>query len=127
MAMVLKKMGYSVLMAAMEGGPLSKELESSGIDYIDDLEMFYQTNNFTSMLSMFKVVVIGTFALYHFVISLDIKEIPVLWWIHETYAQYYVGKEELPQKDNIKFFAGGNRVKKIFNNYYEKVKIKNLQ
>lgn len=127
MANVLRKMGYSVLMAALEGGPLSKELDLDGIGHIDNLEMFFQTDIFGDMLNKFKAVVIGSFSLYHVAVSLNKNKVPVLWWVHETHKQYFIGKEELPQGNNIRFFAGGNRVRRIFNSYYKKTDIKKLQ
>lgn len=127
MANVLRKMGYTVLMAAMEGGTFVQELERQGIDYIDDLAICYRTQYFQKALDKFKVVVIGSFALYNLGMSLENIKPPILWWVHETLEKYYAGKEKLPQKGNLKFLAGGNRVKRIFNQYYENVKIEKFQ
>lgn len=127
MANVLKKMGYTVLMAAMEGGTFVQELEQQAINYIDDLEICYRTQYFQKVLDKFEAVVIGSFSLYNLGMSLENMETPILWWVHETLEKYYAKKEELPVKKNIKFLAGGNRVKKIFNKHYENTKIEKFQ
>lgn len=127
MANVLKKMGYSVLMAAMEGGTFTKELEQQGIDYVTDLAISYQTQLFIDMLEQFEVIVMGTFSLYSLVETLKDVQTPILWWIHETDERYYAGRENLPQKDNITYWAGGNKVKKVFLEHYKGAHIEKLQ
>mgnify|MGYP002510827389 CR=1 FL=1 len=127
MAHVLKKMGYSVLIAAMEGGPFTKELERQKMEYIDDLGLCYQSQYFKEILQIFKAVVIGSFSLSNLVKTLVYFDIPVLWWVHETSDKYYMGENEVPVGRNIRFFAGGNRVKEIFSNHYKNVEIETLQ
>lgn len=127
MAYVLKKMGYSILIAAMEGGPFTKELEQQKIDFIDDLELCYQTQFFLDILQKFMAVVIGSFSLIKLVKTLVYSDIPVLWWVHETSDKYYIEENKVPLEKNVRFFAGGNRVKEIFGNHYKNMKIENLQ
>lgn len=127
MANVLKKMDYTVLMAAMEGGPFIRELEQQGIAHIDDLAICYRSRCFQEALDKFKIVIIGSFALYDLAMSLGNIKCPILWWVHETAEKYYARRERLAVKDNIKFIAGGNRVKRIFTNHYKTIKIEKLQ
>lgn len=127
MANVLRRMGYSVLMAAMEGGTFTKELEIQSIDYITDLAICYQMQSFVDAMRQMRAVVVGSFSLYQFVNSLGDMRIPILWWIHETDGRYYTGKEKLPKHDNVTFWAGGNRVKRVFLEHYMHVKIEKLQ
>lgn len=127
MANVLRRMGYSVLMAAMEGGTFTAELEKQKIDYVTDLAIGYQTQFFIDMLKRFEAIVIGTFSLYHLVDSLEDIQVPILWWIHETDDRYYAQKETLPCKKTITFLAGGNRVKRVFLEHYQDVTIRKLQ
>jgi len=127
MANVLKKMGYSVLMAAMEGGTFTIELEIQKIDYVTDLAICYQTQFFIDMLTRLEAIVVGSFSLYRLVESLENIQIPVLWWIHETDERYYVGKDQLPASNIITFLAGGNRVKRVFLKHYKDIKIRKLQ
>ncbi len=127
MAQVLKKMGYSVLIAAMEGGPFTKELEQLKMEYIDDLELCYQSLYFKEMLQAFIAVVIGSFSLSNLVRTLVDFDIPILWWVHETSNKYFIGENEVPVGRNIRFFAGGNRVKEIFSSHYKNVIIETLQ
>lgn len=127
MANVLKKMGYTVLMAAMEGGTFVQELERQEIAYIDDLAICYRAPDFQAALDQFEAVVLGSFALYSLGMSMENIKSPILWWVHETLEKYYAGKEKLPKKGNLQFLAGGNRVKRIFNQYYENVNIEKFQ
>lgn len=127
MANVLRRMGYSVLMAAMEGGTFTAELEKQKIDYVTDLAIGYQTQFFIDMLKRFEAIVIGTFSLYHLVDALKDIQTPILWWIHETDDRYYIAKETLTRKATITFLAGGNRVKRVFLEHYQDVTIRKLQ
>lgn len=127
MANVLRKMGYSILIAAMDSGPFVRELRLENIDYIDNLEIGYQTEHFENMLRQFVAVVIGSFDLYRMASVIERVKTPAIWWVHETHERYYIGKERLPQRDGLKFFAGGNRVKKIFNSHYRETEIQKLQ
>lgn len=127
MAMVLKHMGCSVLMAAMETGPFVQELEAGKIAYIDNLEIGYQSGKFLEMLDKFTVIILGTFSLYQLAASLEGWKKPILWWIHESDKKYYTGRKSLPLRKNGKFLAGGKRVKKVFKEYYENVRIETLQ
>lgn len=127
MANVLRRMGYSVLMAAMEGGPFTIELEQQEIDYMTDLVIGYQTRSFHEMLERCEAIVIGTFSLYYLSEILGNVQTPVLWWVHETDERYYIGKETLSLKENITYWAGGDRVKRVFSEHYEDVLIRKLQ
>ena len=127
MANVLRRMGYSVLIAAMEGGTFERELLFEMIDYIDDLELGYQTEYFKNMLQQFIAIVVGTFDLYRIAETILCIKTPTIWWVHETYEMYYMGKEKVPQRVGLKFFAGGNRVKKIFTAHYRECDMQKLQ
>lgn len=127
MAMVLRRMGYFVLMAAMETGTFIQELEDEKIAYMDNLEAGYQSKEFFEMLDRFRAIVIGTFSLYKLAVALEGRKNPVIWWIHETYEKYYAGKENLPLKNVARFLAGGERVKRVFKKHYDGVEIENLQ
>lgn len=127
MANVLRRMGYSVLMAAMSRGTFVRELQLDKFDYIDDLEMGFQTRYFEDMLQQFRAVVVGSFALYKLSGMIERVKTPTIWWIHETHEMYYAGKEKLIQRDGLRFFAGGNRVKRVFNSHYTETEIQTLQ
>lgn len=127
MACVLKKMGYTVLMAAMEGGTFVQELNQQEIAYIDDLAICYRSRCFLEALDKFQVIIIGSFALYELAMAMEKIKRPILWWIHETAEKYYTGKENLTVNNNVKFMAGGNRVKKVFIKYYPTIKIEKIQ
>ncbi len=127
MAMILRRMGYSVVMAALETGTFVQELENEKIAYMDNLEIGYQSREMLDVLDRFKIIVIGTLSLYKMAMILEGSKNQVIWWIHETYEKYYIGKENLPLKNTARFLAGGERVKRIFEKHYEDVRIENLQ
>ncbi len=127
MATVLRRMGYSILMAAMETGTFVQELEDEEIAYMDNLEIGYRSKELLEVLGRFKTVVIGTLTLYELAAALESSNNQVIWWIHETYEKYYAGKETLPLKNRAKFLAGGERVQKAFQRHYEDVRIEKLQ
>lgn len=126
MANVLKKMGYSVLMASMEDGPFTAELELEKIDYVTDLMFGYETPSFIDTLKQFEAIVIGTFCLYRLVETLEDVLPPIFWWIHESDGNF-IGRERLPHKEDTTFLAGGNRVKRVFLEHYQDVTIRKLQ
>lgn len=82
---------------------------------------------FLDILQKFMAVVIGSFSLIKLVKTLVYSDIPVLWWVHETSDKYYIEENKVPLEKNVRFFAGGNRVKEIFGNHYKNMKIENLQ
>ena len=127
MALIIRTMGYSVLMAAAESGNFIKELELFGLDYLDDINLYYGTACFQKMLSHFEVIIAGTFALYRIVDTWDKVNAPILWWIHESQRTFYDRKTTLPQNKNIKYLAGGSRVKRVFEEYYPDKNIEELQ
>lgn len=127
MALIIKKMGYSVLMAAGSGGSFTEELRLLGLDYMENVDLCYGTECFKGILSHFSIIIVGTLDLYRIVETWKKINVPVLWWIHETYEMYYEGKNILPDNRNIKYLAGGNRVKKIFKKHYLNTEIEKLQ
>lgn len=126
MTMVLREMGYSVLMAAMTNGSFVKELQLEKIDYIEDLELGYQSEYFKKILREFRGVVIGTFYLYKIGEVIKNANVPTIWWVHETHEKYYIGKGELPKSQHIKFFAVANRVISVFREHYSGCEIQKL-
>lgn len=127
MALVIKNMGYSVLMAAGESGNFTKELRGQGLDYIDNVDLCYGTEEFKEMISYFSIIIVGTFASYRIVETWEKVNVPILWWIHETHEMFYKGKNILPQNRNIRYLAGGSRVKRIFSEHYPNTQIEKLQ
>ncbi len=127
MALSIRDMGYPVLMAAGEGGSFIKELRILGLDYIENVDICYGTECFREMLSHFSVIIVGTFALYRVVETWEKINVPILWWIHETHEKFYEGKGVLPTNSNIRYLAGGNRVKRIFREHYFNTEIEKLQ
>jgi len=50
-------------------------------------------------------------------------ETPVMWWVHESHEKYYKGKEILPQRRKLKFFAVGDRTCRIFRAHYQDMEV----
>lgn len=125
LAILLQKMNYHVLMAAMDGGSLEQELSEHEIDYIDDVEAHYLKRSFSNQLVNFDIIVLGTLALSDKGQVFSTIGVNILWWIHESEQQYY--NFQLPvNRGNIYYYGGGSRVLKKFKECYPKEKIREL-
>lgn len=113
-AVLLKEMGYDVLFTALGDGNLKEELAVNRIDYMANLDFFYETNLFLEIIEEFDLFWFGTVVLYKAVNEFAKFEKPILWWIHESYDMFY---EEcyFPNKKymkNVHLLAGGKRALK---------------
>lgn len=110
-AVLLKEMGYDVLFSALGDGNLKEELEANDIDYMTNIDFFYETDRFLEIVKEFDLFWFGTIVLYKTVDKFAKFEKPILWWIHESHDMFY--KEcYLPDKKymkNIHLLAGGKR------------------
>lgn len=126
MALVLKKMGYAVIMAGLTGGRLVKELSKKDIAYLEEINLCYETEWFEQIALEFNYIVVGTFVLNKFVFRCTTMNVKLLWWIHESDNAMY-DRVSLPRfSENIKVFGVGNRVIQCWKNHYANVDIKKL-
>lgn len=124
-AILLKRMGYHVLMTSLIGGGLEEELLDNGIDYIPNINICYRSGNFRDAVSQMEFVLLGTIGLSDVGSSLKSLGVPIMWWMHESNDENF-RDFPLPVGDNIHYYAGGQRVIEYFNKYYPNRKIEKL-
>lgn len=124
-AILLKKMGYHVLMTSLIGGGLEEELADYGIDYIPNINICYRSKNFQIAVSKMEFVLLGTIGLSDVARSMQPVGAPIMWWMHESNDKNFMDFP-LPDGKNIHYFAGGQRVVDCFNRYYPNRKIEKL-
>lgn len=124
-AILLKKMGYHVLMTSLIGGGLEEELADNDIDYIPNINICYRSVNFRDAVSQMEFVLLGTIGLSDVGCSLQPLGVPIMWWMHESNDKNFKDFP-LPEGKNIHYYAGGQRVIEYFNRYYPKRKIDKL-
>lgn len=118
MAVVLKTMGYAVLIAGLTGGKLVRELKKNKIDYLEELNIFYGTDYFGKMASLFDYIVAGTLVLNKFVRRCSTFSNRILWWLHESDRRMYDDMDFSWLSENIKIYGGGKRVIDVFRMYH---------
>lgn len=127
-AVLLKEMGYDVLFAAVGDGNLREELVINHIDYITNIEFFFDDSRFIELIREFDFFWFGTIVLYKIVDKFAILGKPILWWIHESDDLFY-RECFLPNKmymKNIYLLAGGKRPLKRVQKQFPDVQIEEL-
>ena len=127
MAVVLRNMGFRVVMSAMLSGNAVNEFKLREIPYIEKMALYYNTEEYMNSLEKVDLIIAGTLVLYDYVINIQKSLKPVLWWIHETYEKFYTGVDLKNIADNVRIYGGGERVLKIFGEYFQKIPINKLQ
>lgn len=126
MALVLKKMGYAVIMAGLTGGAFVRELEINDINYLEELNICYGTKWFGTMAGAFDYIIAGTLVLNKFVYRCSFLPVRILWWLHESNRALYEDIDISWLSDSIKIFGGGNRVIATFGMSYPSRNIEKL-
>lgn len=125
LAMMLKDMGYGVILASLQGGDLEDELFERNIDYIPNMIDAYQNPDFLKMLQDFNLIILGSIILYDLGRFLTQLHLPIMWWIHESSDEWYT--QDLPYNSgNIYYYGGGKRVIKKFQEHYPQENIREL-
>jgi len=110
LAILLKNNGYNVLYTSMRSGNLSEELKERGIDYIEDLAIFCNSNEFLNYTKKIDFFIPGTACLHSSAPIFSSFNKPILWWMHETNKELLKFWEEYKEISNIHFYCGGTRV-----------------
>jgi len=124
-AILLRKMGYKVLMTSLIGGGLEEELVTHGIDYSVQLSMFYRSEEIKKSLSDMQFVITGTVGVADVVDSFSETDVPIVWWMHESNDRNFLDFS-IKRRQNIHYYAGGKRVEECFHKYYPERKIEKL-
>lgn len=126
LSILLRKMGWNVLYGALDEGNLVEELKENGIDYIENVSIFFSGAEFVNLLSEFNAAILGTLLLAEAGTRFAEFNIPIIWWLHES-DRFFYDTNRLPVNDNfIWYFAGGTRVEKVFKEYYPDKEIEKL-
>lgn len=126
MALVLKRMGYAVIMAGLTGGAIVRELEINDINYLEELNICYGTEWFGTMAVGFDYIIAGTLVLNKFVYRCSFLPVRILWWLHESDSDLYENTDISWLSENIKIYGGGNRVIDTFRMSYPDKNIEKL-
>lgn len=124
-AILLRKMGYKILMTSLIGGGLETELETYEIDYSSQLSMFYRSEKVRSTLSDMQFVIASTVGVADVVDSFSETDVPIAWWMHESNDQNFLDFS-IKKRKNIYYYAGGKRVEECFHKYYPEREIEKL-
>jgi glycosyltransferase involved in cell wall biosynthesis len=124
-AMMLKKMGYRVLMSALLEGELQEELKENNIDYISQINMLYGGQRFADLVKDMEFVIVGTIGIADVARRIARTDIPIVWWIHESNDKDF-NDFPIVMRDNVHYYAGGKRVVKCFKKHYSHVQIDKL-
>lgn len=118
LAILLKKMGYAVIYTSVGTGSLTEELEKNDIDYVSDMMMFLEEQQFKDDLKNFDLFILGTVALAEYISFFSQLNKPVMWWIHETFENMFHNNACMAKKENVHIFAGGKRVQTAIKKYW---------
>ena len=124
-AILLKKMGYDVLLTALIGGGLEEELKQANIDFISNINIFYRGQQTKEFVTRFDFSIMGTVGIADVVDAISDTNIPIMWWMHESNDENFADFS-VPKADNIHYYAGGQRVVECFKKYYHDRKIEKL-
>ncbi|MBR3834105.1 MAG: hypothetical protein IKJ73_07285 [Lachnospiraceae bacterium] len=108
-AKVLHKGGYQVVFASMLDGPLREDVLMQGISVIVDENLQRDTMEEVEWIKDFDLVICNTIN-YHVFLSRRKKDIPVIWWLHDSPFFYGgIDKELLKSIDtsNMKVVSVG--------------------
>jgi len=124
-AILLRKMGYHVVLSGLIGGGLEQEPGQLGIDFISDISVCYRSKKFRDVALKMDFIILGTVGLADVANTFRETEVPVLLWMHESndinFCDFIV-----PTGKNIHYFAGGQRVIEKFQQYYPQRDIEKL-
>lgn len=126
MALVLEEMGCAVVIAGLTGGRLTNELAKNKLDYIEEINLCYETEWFEQIADKFNYIVAGTLVLYMFVYRCNTMKTRLLWWIHESDSDLYESINLSWLSPGIKVAGVGNRVIYSWKKYYTNTDIKKL-
>lgn len=116
-AMLLKRMGYDVVLSSLFEGGLTKELQENQIDFIPNIGVCYRDLQFVECIADMDFVILGTIGLADVAKSFIDVDIPIMWWMHESVDKYFRDCS-LAYSDKIHYYGGGKRVLDCFYRYY---------
>lgn len=119
LAILLKKMKYSVLLVAIKGGNLHNELEDNDIAYISEFELYFKNASFWKNAGKMDLFILGTVGLHYIIPEFAGLGKPVIWWMHESDPRgYETYKRPVNYFKNIFYYTGGKRVDNALRKYW---------
>lgn len=109
---------YPVVLSPYDG-KIRKELLSDGIDVIID-STINGSDFWLKWASAFDLIIISTLVQYHSIEQLNDRNIPVIWWVHESRESYLVGADKLIPHEvgkNIHIYCGGGYAKAVMKEF----------
>lgn len=86
-AEVFIKHGYEVVYGSMLDGPLRDKLAASGISVVVDENLMVNTMQETGWIVDFSLIICNTIN-FHIFLSERKKDIPIVWWLHDSQFFY---------------------------------------
>lgn len=126
LAELLRELGYGVVIGSLRNGSLAGELQERTIPYIENLEAFYDCDDFKAFIRGFDGVIMGTLAVAQFAVNFKSYSNPVFWWINETHGKFFETYKLPAHRDRIFYLADGDKTVKMFKSYYPNREVKNL-
>lgn len=124
-ALLLREMGFDVVLGALSEGNLVQELKQNNLPYIHDLIIFPK-EQWRRLVRRFDLIILGTICVSKFGNAVVYEGIPTVWWLHES-REVAFKRHKLPMDaDNVHYYGGGARVLRLFSDFYPEASIKEL-
>ena len=126
LAELFRELGYGVVIGSLRNGSIINELREKKIPYIENMGAFYNCSNFKSFIDSFDCLIMGTLGVVQYAVNFESYNKPIFWWINETHANSFETHELPKHRDNLYYFADGDKAVRMFKLYYPERKVKNL-
>ena len=106
MAKIYKSLGYKVIVYTHYYGKLMKIYKNNGIDvWISPLKGLVINKKIAKC--EFDFIVVNTVVMSQWIKVFDLKNIPIIWWIHESYSFIKKYNGYMPDKLNCSTYVAG--------------------
>lgn len=122
-ALILKKMGYRVIIAGLLDGSLEMELTEKKIDYMTEIFSCYAGKFFYNFIEKMDFIIAGTIGIADIMVKIADTKTPKIWWMHESNDKDFKQFPIIVQS-NVYYYGGGTRVLCYFHKYHPDVKMK---
>ena len=124
LAKILVREGYHVDLISPYDGALKKEFQESQIRvYVEGYGSLFGENSYLNHIAYnYDFIILNTVVTYRAVSILGDSGIPVMWWIHDSFASYSKGgfanimPSQLPS--NVQVFCGSEYARRALLSYY---------
>lgn len=127
-AMTLKKSGYEVVYASMLDGELREKLEDGFIPVIIDERLQVGTMRELSWTNRYDLIICNTIN-YNIFLSERNRDVPVIWWLHDSpffYEGIKTGRLSDIDTKNMKILSVGPIPRNAMTKYRPDIKVSDL-